>query len=72
MNAEQEDEMMPIDRSDIYRRHRGQWVALKDDQITVVAAASTLEEASEEASKAGYPDAIFTKVPQKLTYFVGC
>lgn len=62
---------MPIDWQDIYKKYRGQWVALKEDEVTVVAAASTLKGANEKAAQAGYPHAIFTKMPQDLNYFVG-
>lgn len=59
------------DWSKIYAKYKGLWVALKDDEVTVIAAATTLKEARQKANKAGHPHPIFTKMPSELTYFAG-
>lgn len=59
------------DWSKIYEQYKGLWVALKDDEETVVGSGSTLKEAVEKAKEAGYPDPIVMRVPQKLMYFIG-
>ena len=62
---------MAIDWTNIYKKYKGLWVALKDDEVTVISSGETLNEASEKAGKKGFKDPIFLQVPQKLTYFVG-
>jgi hypothetical protein len=59
------------DWSKIYQQYKGLWVALKDDEETVIAAAPTLKEARQKASEAGHPHPIFTRMPEELTYFAG-
>jgi hypothetical protein len=59
------------DWSPIVKKYGGKWIALKDDEVTVIAAGDTLKEARAQAEKAGFPHPIFTKIPAKLTYFAG-
>jgi len=59
------------DWSKIYQKYKGMWVALKEDEVTVVGAGSTLKEALQNAAAAGYPHPIVTKMPRELTYFAG-
>ena len=63
--------MQAKDWSKIYEKYRGLWVALKNDEVTVIAAAPTLREARQKANEAGHPHPIFTKMPSELTYFAG-
>lgn len=63
--------MKAVDWSPIYKKYKGKWVALKDDEQTVIAAGKSLQEASRKAEKKGFKNPIFMNVPQKLTYFVG-
>jgi len=62
---------MAIDWTNIYKTYKGLWVALKDDEVTVISSGKTLELASNEARKKGFENPIYFKVPKKLTYFVG-
>lgn len=62
--------MIAIDWSPIYKKYRGLWVALETDEQTVIAAGKDAKKVWEKAKKI-YPDPILTKMPQKLTYFVG-
>jgi len=62
---------MAIDWTNIYKKHKGLWVALKDDQMTVVGKGNTAKEALEEAKKKGYKSPFLTRVPEKLVSFVG-
>jgi len=59
------------DWTKIYEQYKGLWVALKDDEETVVGSGSTLKEAVQKAGEAGYPDPIVMQVPEKLMYFIG-
>ena len=52
-------------------KYKGKWVALADDEITVLASGKTLKETAQKAERKGYKNPIFYSVPEKLTYFVG-
>lgn len=62
---------MAIDWTKIYEKYKGLWVALKDDEKTVVASGKTAKEAWENAKKKGYPAPILTKMPIRLIPYVG-
>jgi hypothetical protein len=61
----------PVDWTELYRDYAGKWVALKDDEETVIASGETLEEAQERATEKGAEDPIFTRVPEESLPFVG-
>ena len=63
--------MLAIDWTHIYKTYKGLWVALKDDEVTVISAGKSLKETSKKAEKKGFKEPIFYYVPKKLTYFVG-
>ena len=63
--------MAAIDWTHIYREYKGLWVALKEDEVTVISSGKTLEEVSQKAKKKGFSEPIFYHVPEKLMYFVG-
>lgn len=63
--------MVATDWTKIYKNYQGLWVALKDDEITVIASGKSLEETAGKAEKKGFKDPIFMQVPQKTTYFIG-
>lgn len=62
---------MAIDWTEIYKEYKGLWIALKDDEKTVVAFGATAKQALEKAQKKGYRKPILTKMPQKLIPYVG-
>ncbi len=62
---------MAIDWTHIYKKYKGLWVALADDEITVLASGKTAKEAWDRALKKGFKKPILMGVPEKLTYFVG-
>ena len=62
---------MAIDWSQIFKKYRGKWVALKDDEKTVLGAASSAKEALRAAQKKGYMNPILTKMPKDLVSYVG-
>jgi len=62
---------MAIDWTKIYKRYKGLWVALKEDEITVIAAGKTAKEAWEKAQGKGYAKPILTHMPEKLVTYVG-
>ncbi len=62
---------MSIDWTKIYTQYKGLWVALKDDEKTVVASGKTAKEALDKATKKGYPEPILTHMPKELVAYVG-
>ncbi|MEK7586332.1 MAG: DUF5678 domain-containing protein [Patescibacteria group bacterium] len=60
-----------INWSKIYKKYKGLWVALKDDEQTVVGSGKSLKEAITVAEKKGYPNPIVMRVPDKLIAFAG-
>lgn len=63
--------MTAINWSSIYKKYKGLWVALKDDEKTVLAYAKTAKEALNKARSRGYKKPILTKMPQKLINYIG-
>ncbi len=63
--------MQAIDWSSIYRKYKGKWVTLADDEITVLSSGETAKEAWTKAREKGFQKPILMSVPEKLTYFVG-
>ncbi len=63
--------MKAIDWTKICKKYKGLWVALLDDEITVVGSGRTLKEAKEEAQKKGNKSPIMTRMPDQLIPFVG-
>jgi hypothetical protein len=62
--------MKAIDWSNIYKKYKGLWVALKSDEITVITAGKDAKKVWQEAKKK-YPEPILTKMPNKLVTYVG-
>ncbi len=62
---------MAIDWSNIYKKYKGLWVALKSDEKTVLASGKTAKLVWDKARKLGYSKPILTKMPSSLTAYVG-
>lgn len=62
---------MAIDWTKIYEKYKGLWVALKDDQVTVVGSGKTLRDALEQAKGKGYQKPIMHRVPTKIIPYIG-
>ena len=62
---------MAIDWTKIYKKYKGLWVALADDETTVLSSGKTLKEALDKAKKNGYTNPIFTRMPESLVSYVG-
>lgn len=61
--------MTTIDWTKIYKKYKGLWVALMDDERTVISSGKTLKETAHKAEAKGFTKPIFMKVPQKVGYF---
>lgn len=63
--------MKPIDYSPIFKKYSGQWVALKSDERTVVAASRSASKVFQEAKEGGIKEPILFKVPTKSVPYIG-
>ena len=59
------------DWSQLFATYRGQWVALADDEVTVLAAAPTAKGALAASACKGFTAPILYRVPDTLDAFVG-
>ena len=55
----------------LFKDHKGQWVALKDDEITVISSGNKLSEVIRTAQNKGYQKPILTKIPRKDITYIG-
>lgn len=62
---------MGIDWTQIYKKYKGQWVALKSDEKTVVGFGKTAKLAHIKATKSGYSSPILTFFPSQLKTYIG-
>ncbi|MEK7620026.1 MAG: DUF5678 domain-containing protein [Patescibacteria group bacterium] len=63
--------MEAIDWKPIYKKYHGQWVALDDDEVTVIASGKTALEALAAAQQVGKEKPILAQMPEKLLTYVG-
>lgn len=63
--------MAAIDWTEIQKKYPGQWVALKDDEETVVGYGKTAREAMEKAAENDYPEAYLTFMPAEIHAYIG-
>ncbi len=62
---------MAIDWTKIYHKYKGRWVALQDDEITVVASGKTAKEALDAARSKGLKRPILHRVPTEVLPYIG-
>ena len=62
---------MAIDWTKIYDKYKGLWVALKDDEKTVVASGKTAKEAWQKSQKKGYKKPIMIREPAEIIPYIG-
>ena len=60
-----------IDWTQIYKKYKGLWVALKNDQKTVIAADEMVKGVMDKANKKGFKEPILFRVPTKIIPYVG-
>ena len=66
------DEVMDVkDLTPLYKKYKGQWVALKDDEVSVIAHGGKAKEVWQAAVNKGYKNPIMFKVPTRLMSYVG-
>jgi len=62
---------MPIDWTKLFKKYRGKWVALEDDEVTVISSGATAKTALSKAKKDGHDNPILFRVPSKVTSLIG-
>lgn len=62
---------MAINWTHIYKKYKGLWVGLADDEITVVASGKTVKEVMDKSRKIGFNMPLLFKVPTKIIPFIG-
>lgn len=55
----------------LFKNYKGLWVALKDDETTVISSGSKLSEVLREAMDKGFSKPIVAKVPKKDITYIG-
>jgi len=63
---------MAIDWTKIYKKYKGLWVALEDDEKTIIAKSKTAHDVLKKAREKGYENPILFRVPTKIIPYVGC
>ncbi len=59
------------DWTQLYKKHRGQWVALAKDEKTVLGSGKTVSIAVKQAKEKTKETPFLTRVPSKLVSYVG-
>lgn len=62
---------MTTDWTKIYKKYKGLWVALANDEQTVLGAGKTAKEALLQAHKKGATSPILTRMPEHIVSYVG-
>lgn len=62
---------MAINWTHIYKKYKGLWVGLADDEVTVVASGKTVKEVMDKSNRKGFSLPILFKVPTKIIPFIG-
>ncbi|MEK7556007.1 MAG: DUF5678 domain-containing protein [Patescibacteria group bacterium] len=62
---------MAINWTKIYKKYKGNWVALAADEKTVLGAGKTVREALDQAKKKSNKTPFLTRVPEKLVPYIG-
>jgi hypothetical protein len=62
---------MAIDWTSLFKSYKGKWVALQDDETTVIVSGVNAQTVKARAAKQGYAKPIMMKIPTKLTPYIG-
>ncbi len=62
---------MVINWTDIYKKYKGKWIALKNDEKTVIASADSAKDAHRKAMDRGLKNPILSYVPVQITPMIG-
>jgi TPP-dependent indolepyruvate ferredoxin oxidoreductase alpha subunit len=59
------------DLTPLYNKYKGQWVALKDDEVSVITHGQKAKDVLSAAEKKGFSDPILFKVPADIVSYIG-
>ena len=62
---------MAKDWTKLYKKYKGMWVALDNDQITVLGVGKTVKEAVEKAKVKTTKTPFLTRIPETLDAYAG-
>lgn len=62
---------MAKDWTKLYEKYKGLWVALADDELTVLGFGKSVKEALDSAKKNGHKNPILTRMPENLLAYAG-
>lgn len=62
---------MAIDWTKLYKKYKGLWVALAEDEKTVLASGKTVKDVIKQVQKKTDKTPFLTRVPEKLVTYVG-
>lgn len=62
---------MAIDWTKIYQKYKGLWIALKDDEKSIIASGKTINEVIQKSNNKGFKLPIVFKVPSKVITYIG-
>jgi len=63
--------LMAIDWTKIFQKYKGLWVALRDDEVTVITSGKTVKEVMNKSQRKGYAQPILFRVPTKIIPYIG-
>lgn len=63
---------MAIDWTNLFKKYKGEWVTLKDDEVTVISSGFKAKVALDKAKKSGYDNPILFRVPNKVMPLIEC
>lgn len=62
---------MAIDWTKLFKKYKGMWIALEDDEVTVISTGATAKVALDKAKKSGNNNPILFRVPNKVLPLIG-
>lgn len=62
---------MAIDWTNIYKKYKGLWVALKEDQKTVITSGKSVKDVMSKSLQLGFKEPILFRVPIKAVPYIG-
>ncbi len=62
---------MAIDWTDIYKKYKGLWVALKEDEVTIISSGKTVKDVMNKSKKKGFESPILFRVPSRIIPYIG-
>lgn len=61
---------MTVDWTKMSNEYKGQWIALKEDQTTILSSGDSLKKVIADAKVKGFKDPIVTKIPKEIVPYI--